>query len=321
MFFQTIWMPNVRNVRRYFRLDVLVPAVVKLADKDEVVRMVLPELAGGVWHRQELLNDRASVTLLDKLEQENNTASKVLHDLLSRLTMLAESIVFLVQGEIPQDNIKNYVSRRKMAALITHIKTKGYVVDLLHALNDKIEFYFSIVDTAANKNYPAFLDMINAVEFSFDSFRNDLMEKSSKENGVLAQSILSLHEKLERHVMFLDKFRQEAQYMVDKESWPIRKLNLSAGGVGILSSDIYPKFARLVIQFRIGVKQESFHFTGNLISSRALSNDEHYLAIEFTNATEELQNRLIILLQNEELNQVMAYLNNPDKPKKAEMDW
>lgn len=40
----------VRNVRRYFRLDVQVPAVVKLADKDEVIRMVLPELAGGAWH-------------------------------------------------------------------------------------------------------------------------------------------------------------------------------------------------------------------------------------------------------------------------------
>jgi hypothetical protein len=310
----------VRNVRRYFRLDVQVPAVVKLADKDEVIRMVLPELAGGVWHHSELVLDKKTEQLVDRVGKDNETAGKILRDLQQRSVMLAEAILWLVQGEQPQDKITNYVHRRNIAALVTHLKAGSYTVDMFRAFNEKIEFYFSVVDAAANKNYLAFLDMMKAVEFSFAVFVPDLIKKADT-NLVLAQAILSLHNKLERHVDFLNKFRQEASYMVNKDSWPIRKVNLSAGGFGFLSTHPYPKFARLVINFRIGEKQEAFHMTGNIVSSRTLSDGEHHIAIEFTNATEEIQNRLIILLQNEELNQVMEYVARSEKPKIVEEDW
>jgi len=309
----------VRNVRRYFRLDVLVPAVIKLADKDEIVRVVLPELAGGAWNESEASFDKESQRVIDKLAQENETAGKILRDLQSRLLMLSESIIWLVQGVSPQERIENYAPRRAMAALVTHLKAGSFTVDMLRALNEKIEFYFSVVDAAANKNYPAFLDMMKSVEFSFDSLLSGLTEKSST-GGVLAHAVLSLHAKLERHVDFLLKFRQEAQHMVNKDSWPIRKLNVSAGGVGFLSAHPYPKFARLVINFRLGAKLETFNMTGNIVSSRTLSENEHYIAIEFTNATENVQNRLIVLLQNEELNQVMAYLHKPVKPAVVDDD-
>lgn len=303
----------MRNVRRYFRLDVLVPAVIKLADKDEVVRMVLPELAGGAWHANEAIVDKEVQQMVVRVGQENDTAGKVLRDLVGRLGILADAILLLVQGDQPQERIENYMPRRNMAALITHLKAGNYTVDMLRALNEKIEFYFSAVDTAANKNYPAFLDMMSAVEFTFGNFVSDLKAKASK-GSVLAQAVLSLNDKLDRHIGFLMRFRQEAHYMVNKDSWPVRKLNLSAGGLGFLSTHPYPKFARLVINFRIGSKEEAFYMTGNIVSSRALSDNEHYIAIEFTNANEALQNRLIILLQNEELNQVMAYLHKPVKP-------
>jgi hypothetical protein len=302
----------VRNVRRYFRLDVLVPAVIKLADKDEVVRVVLPELAGGAWTDSEMAHDKDTHRLVERLASENETAGKVLRDLQSRLTMLSEAIIWLVQGELPQQRIENYVPRRAMAALVTHLKAGSFTVDMLRALNEKMEFYFSVVDAAANKNYPAFLDMMKSVEFTFDSLLVGLTEKSSA-GALLAQGVLSLHAKLERHVDFLHKFRQEAQYMVNKDSWPLRKLNISAGGVGFLSAHPYPKFARLVINFRLGPKQETFNMTGNIVSSRTLSDGEHYIAVEFTNAIESVQHRMIILLQNEELNQVMSYLHKPAK--------
>jgi hypothetical protein len=161
--------------------------------------------------------------------------------------------------------------------------------------------------------------MMKSVEFSFDALLVGLAQKSSA-GAVLAKAVLSLHAKLERHVDFLHKFRQEAQYMVNKDSWPIRKLNISAGGAGFLSAHPYPKFARLVIHFRLGPKQEIFNMTGNIVSSRSLSDGEHYIAVEFTNANESVQNRMIVLLQNEELNQVMAYLHKPAKPTVVDDD-
>jgi hypothetical protein len=309
----------VRNVRRYFRLDVLVPAVIKLADKDEVVRIVLPELAGGVWADRETAHDKDTHRLIEKLAQENETAGKVLRDLQSRLALLSEAIIWLVQGSLPQERIENYLPRRALAALATHLKPGSFTVDMLRGLNEKIEFYLSVVDAAANKNYPAFLDMMKSVEFSFDALLAGLAQKSSA-GAVLAQGVLALHTKLERHVDFLHKFRQEAQYMVNKDSWPIRKLNISAGGAGFLSAHPYPKFARLVIHFRLGPKQETFNMTGNIVSSRTLSDGEHYIAVEFTNANESVQNRMIVLLQNEELNQVMAYLHKPAKPAVVDDD-
>lgn len=310
----------MRNVRRHFRLDVLLPAVIKLADKDEVVSMVLPELAGGVWHEQESEFDKDALRLIERLAQENEMAGKVLYDLISRLSMLCEAILILVQGNQPQEKIENFISRRSNLALITQLKSGSHTVDMLKALNEKIEFYFSVIDAAAQKNYRSFLDMMKSVDFDFDDLLSALAERSEK-GAVLAQAVLALNAKLERHINFLLKYKQEAQYMVNKDSWPVRKLNLSAGGVGFLSTHPYPKFARLVINFRMGIKQEVFNMTGNIVSSRSLSDNEHYIAIEFTNASEAIQSRLIVLLQSEELDQVMAYLRKPAEPKAVEEVW
>jgi hypothetical protein len=38
-----------------------------------------------------------------------------------------------------------------------------------------------------------------------------------------------------------------------------------------------------------------------------VNDKEHYIAVEFTNATEAIQNQLILFIQNEELNQLIAY--------------
>jgi hypothetical protein len=310
----------VRNVRRYFRLDVLLPAVIKLAEKDEVVSMVLPELAGGGWYEQEYEFDKDALRLIERLAQENEMAGKLLYDLIGRLSMLCEAILVLVQGNQPQEKIENFISRRSNLALITQLKSGSHTVDMLKALNEKIEFYFSVIDAAAQKNYRAFLDMMKSVDFDFDDLLPVLAERSEK-GAVLAQAVLALNAKLERHVNFLHKYQQEAQYMVNKDSWPVRKLNLSAGGVGFLSTHAYPKFARLIISFRIGVKQEVFNMTGNIVSSRSLSDSEHYIAIEFTNASEVIQSRIIVLLQNEELDQVMEYLRKPAVSKPVEEVW
>ncbi len=48
----------MRNVRRHFRLDVVIPAVIKLADQNEVVRLVVPELASGQWQSSEVAYDQ-----------------------------------------------------------------------------------------------------------------------------------------------------------------------------------------------------------------------------------------------------------------------
>jgi hypothetical protein len=298
----------MRNVRRHFRLDVVVPAVIKLADKDHVVRLVLPELSGGVWERNEVAADRAQVHLNDLLLKENEAAGKVTVDLFARIQLLAESILCLVQGYNLRDKIPNYKTRRHTVALVTYLKTGSATVDMLRALNDKIEFYFSVVEMASEKKYDAFLEATKSATFAFDAYLSGLEAKSS--GSLLAQCVLALHHKLARHIVFVDKFRQEAIYLVDKTAWPLRKLNLSAGGVGFLSQDPYPKFARLSIDFRLGSGsyEKTFNMTGNIVSSRALSDNEHYIAVEFTNATEAIQQQIIMYLQNEELNQVIAML-------------
>lgn len=298
----------MRNVRRHFRLDVVVPAVIKLADKDQVVRLVLPELSGGVWEKNETASDRTQAHLNHLLLAENEVAGKVVVDLHTRIQLLAESILCLAQGFNLRESIANYKTRRHTVALVTYLKTGSATVDMLRALNEKIEFYFSVVEMAAEKNYDAFLEATKSATFLFDAHLPGLEAKASA--SLLAQSVLGLHHKLARHVTFVDKFRQEAIYLVDETAWPLRKLNLSAGGVGFLSQDPYPKFARLSIDFRLGrgAYEQTFNMAGNIVSSRSLSDNEHYIAVEFTNATEAIQQQIIMHLQNEELNQVIALL-------------
>jgi hypothetical protein len=296
----------MRNVRRYFRLDLELPAVIKLADQNQIVRIIIPELSGDHWEKEEQGYNTSIQQHLQHLIQENEVAGKVVADLFSRIKLLAEAIIWLVQGASPEEKITNYSARRRVVALATHLKSGSAIGDLLKALNDKIEFYLSAVDAAGQRNYQAFLGMMKFAEFAFDHYLEGLNKKAMGD-PILATVLLELDAKLARYLNFLRKYQQEAEYFINPDKWSLRKLNLSAGGVSFLSQDPYPKFARLIIQFRIGPQQKQFDMTGNIVSSRTVNNKERYIAVEFTNATEAIQNQLILFIQNEELNQLIAY--------------
>lgn len=300
----------MRNVRRFFRLDITVPAVIKLADKDEMVRLVLPELTGGLWQKNEDAFARSMVDCHQALSSEHDAAGRIVIDLSLRVQLLVDSILCLVQGFSAEDSIENYALNRKKVALTSHLKSgNGVAADMLRAFNEKVEFYFSLVDLAFSKRYAEFLLAIEHSRFSFDAYLDDLQLKAAG-GSVLAQCLVDMNNQLGRHVAFLVKFRQEAIYIVDQTAWPLRKLNLSAGGVGFLSQDPYPKFARLKIDFRLGhgAHEMVFNMAGNIVSSRHVSENEYYTAVEFTNASEAIQQQIIMYLQDEELNQTIAML-------------
>lgn len=296
----------MRNVRRHFRLDVVIPAVIKLADQNEVIRLVVPELANGQWQSSEAVYDQQLMQLNQALLAENELAGKVIGDLLLRVNLLCEAIMLLVQGRSVYENIEFYKTRRGKTPLAMQLKPGNATSDMLRAFNAKLDFYFDVVDKAIHKEYADYLQALTHSEFAFDEKLADLSEKAVK-GSLLAKLALQMDEKLRRHVLFLIKFRQEVSYLVDKNAWPLRQLNLSAGGVGFISHDPYPKFARLLIDFRFpGVDKEVFNMTGNIVNSRPVP-EGYYIAVEFTNASEAIQHRIILLLQNEELNQLIAW--------------
>lgn len=297
----------MRNVRRHFRLDVVIPAVIKLADQNEVVRLVVPELASGQWQSSEAAYDQQLAQFNQALLAENELAGKVIGDLVLRVNLLCEAIILLVQGHSVYEGIEFYKTRRGKTPLAMQLKPGSATADLLRAFNAKLDFYFDIVDKAIHKAYADYLQALAHSEFVFDEKLTDLTEKAVH-GSLLAKSVLAMDEKLTRHVPLLIKFRQEVSYLVDKNAWPLRQLNLSAGGVGFISRDPYPKFARLLIDFRFPTagKAEVFNMTGNIVNSRPVP-EGYYIAVEFTNASEAIQHRIILLLQNEELNQLIAW--------------
>lgn len=297
----------MRNVRRHFRLDVVIPAVIKLADQNEVVRLVVPELANGQWQQTEMTSDQLVMQFNQALLAENELAGKVIGDLVLRVNLLCEAIVHLVQGNAIYEQIEFYKTRRGKTPLAMQLKPGSATADLLRSFNTKLDFYFDLIDKAINKCYADYLQALAHSEFVFDEKLQDLNVKS-QQGSLLAKTLLSMHDKLMRHLPFLIKFRQEVSYLVDKNAWPLRQLNLSAGGVGFISHDPYPKFARLHIDFRFPTagKAEVFNMTGNIVNSRPIA-EGHYIAVEFTNGTEPIQYKLILFLQNEELNQLLDW--------------
>ena len=298
----------MRNVRRHFRLDVVIPAVIKLADQNEVVRLVVPELASGQWQSSESRYEEQLTKLSQALLAENELAGKVIGDLVLRVNLLCDAIILLVRGHSVYEGIELYKTRRGKIPLAMQLKPGSATADLLRAFNAKLDFYFDLCDKAINKCYADYLQAIAHSEFAYDEKITDLTSKAVG-GSLLAKCVLQMDEKLTRHVNFLVRFRQEVSYLVDKNAWPLRQLNLSAGGVGFVSHDPYPKFARLNIDFRFPTplgKAEVFNMTGNIVNSRPIP-EGYYIAVEFTNATEALQHKIILLLQNEELNQLIAW--------------
>lgn len=297
----------MRNVRRHFRLDVVIPAVIKLADQNEVVKLVVPELASGEWQKSETGYDQQLSRANQLLLAENELAAKVIGDLTLRVNLVCEAIIELVQGHNLHDRIEFYNTRRGKTPLAMQLKPGSVTADLLRSFNVKLDFYFELIDKALNKAYADYLQALSHSDFVFDEKLTDLVEKATN-GSLLAQSVLQMHEKLLRHLTFLHRFREEVSYLVDKNAWPLQQLNLSAGGVGFVSREAYPKFARLTIDFRFpsaGLGQV-FNMTGNIVNSRPIP-EGFYIAVEFTNATEAIQHKIILLLQNEELNQLIAW--------------
>jgi len=297
----------MRNVRRHFRLDVVLPAVIKLADQNEMIRLVVPELANGQWKQSESVHDQHFRELNSALLAESELAGKVIGDLVLRVDLLCEAITHLVQGHSVYESIELYKTRRSKKTLAMQLKPGSATADLLRSFNEKLDFYFDVVDKAIHKTYADYLQALLHQDFMFDEKLLDLTEKAFN-GSLLAKSVLEMHDKLARHMSFLLKFRQEVSYLVDKNAWPLRSLNLSAGGVGFVSHEPYPKFARLTMDFRFQVDNFAnvFNMQGNIVSSRAVP-EGHYIAVEFTNATEAVQHKLILLLQNEELNQLLLW--------------
>lgn len=295
----------MRNVRRHFRLDVVIPAVIKLADQNEVVRLVVPELANGQWQSTEASYDQQQTQLNQALSAENELAAKVIGDLVSRVNLLCEAIILLVQGHSVYEGIELYKTRRGKIPLAMQLKPGSATADLLRSFNAKLDFFFEVIDKAVHKSYADYLQSLAHYEFAFDVA--ELAEKAVH-GSLLAKSVLHMNEKLARHVSFLAKFRQEVSYLVDQNAWPSRQLNLSAGGIGFVSQVAYPKFARLHIDFCFPTagKAEVFNMTGNIVNSRSVP-EGYYVAVEFTNASEATQHKIILLLQNEELNQLIAW--------------
>lgn len=306
----------MKNVRRHFRLDVDMPVVIRLADQqDEVVRIVIPELSGGQWQRSEKELDQQMSATIQRLAMDNATAEKVLVDMVARLQLLCEGILVMVQGGSPEREVPHYLTRRRVPALVTQLKGQGSTVVMLQALNEKFEFHLAAIDAAAKGKYEAFLDMMKSVKFRFDALIAGLQAKAS-EGAVLARAVLALHEKLLRHLPFLEQYRQQVRFVVDENSWPKRQINISAGGYGFVAKQSYPKFARLLILFQLGPAQEEFRLTGRIVNTRPLNSGDNFIAVEFDAITPAQQERLIQLVQNEELVQAIAYLQS----QKAQAD-
>jgi hypothetical protein len=297
----------MRNVRRHFRLDVIIPAVIKLADQNEMVRLVVPELASGQWHVDELKHDQQFNEYSQALMLENELAGKIICDLETRCKLLCDAITMLVQGECVYKGIKLYKTRRGKKSLAMQLKIGSKTVDILRAFSSKLDTYFGMIDMVIGKSYIEFTQSLMRSEFVFDEMLLELANKGNH-GSLFSKLMIHMNDKLARHVTLLMKLRQEISYIVDEDSWPTRQLNLSASGVGFFSRDPYPKFARLLINFRFQTLEEVevFYMTGNIVSSRLMSGG-YYIAVEFTNATEAVQNKMILLLQNEELNQLIAW--------------
>lgn len=298
----------MRNMRRYFRLNVSVPAVIKFADENEVIRLLVPEVDSGHWDEKESSYDRELDILLSSLIEKNKLIGQVVSELLNRTNLICHAILLLAQGKSVYDEIERYKTYRGKTTLTDKLEKTTTLMRILDGFNRKLSFYFSLLDLALDKQHSEYISNLEDNDILFDREHLSWLEQKAAEGNLFARFLVSLNDKLTRHLFFLEQYRQEISCLLDKNSWPEVQLNLSAGGVGFVSLGPYPKFARLIVEFKtvINEQEKFFHMHGNIVSI-AEQSEGYYVSVEFTDALEPVQLAIIEFLQYEETNQLIAW--------------
>lgn len=238
--------------------------------------------------QQMIAKARAEVDkILAKLPGEKREdVKKVFHSIMQHLELFLEAIQQASQGKDPrQHSIHWHTLMEDLHGIHSLIPLKEHApktYQYLKQIEEKYTAFLGIFIRSINLSTlhyfstPAPLPESN---FKLDKIAETFSEKKYQVIP-LAQAILKLQQLLELYLQVFRNFYND-HYLKDyPKLWPVRKANVSIGGVALNIPQTYPKFSRVNVRLYFEKGDTLLEFEGSIVKSEK-QEEGVYTAINF----------------------------------------
>lgn len=300
------------NVRRFFRYDVEIPIYFEKVEELDVLNPI---------SRTQLMSQREEVHLADVNDQINGYLEKVFtvdsnmmhifHVLNHRIDFMAWLLDCLISYQDPsakhdykfriRENKRIHFplikDNSKVKALIEGLDAciSGHLAELIESVQNNIEGKIFLFPRQKQPLFDPMLFVTN-------------LESLSSQGVTAAKVFVLVIEKLNIWESVFLRLKESRELISDPDNWPLRQVNLSAGGFRVKTDDLFPKFTMLNVFMKL--EDDILICRGKLVTSKPAKNvaegePQNDLLVEFDFLSLENGRKITYFIQHTELKHAM----------------
>jgi hypothetical protein len=298
----------VANVRRFFRYDVEIPIYIETVN---AFHNELAQLRESVFPQSEVARleaiDEELNQKLDAVFQRKPEAIHVFLSLNKRLDFIHWLLDHLVELQDPRKE-SDYKYRLKMdqrhqpPTSKKETKLLPLMQNFYYQIDEIVHELLSVVEKSYEGKIFTYIPTPRPT-FEHTKYVHNLEELA--DNGTLpAQILVLLIEKYNLLVGVLNRLKERYRKISDSQLWPVRKVNLSAGGVSFISETPYERFARFHVFMQLD--ETLLICEGRMVVMRPAEEGRYLVGLEFEFLPFEKQQAITRFIQYHELKEAQA---------------
>lgn len=296
----------LKNVRRYFRYDVnmrfklLAPEEVSTAD--ERLNSIIEPQTDAVHTKRNL------DAFLQKMENSGSKSVSMFKTLETRISFLHWLMVEFAKGANPRKN-PSFAQRYKQDKGFSrpNLPSSSHIAPLITGLYDQIDRMIKVLLRVIQKalEHRIFLFPTETFDLFYSKkFISNLSQLAQKEI-LPAQVLESLIAYFNHQIDAMNLLIEVNRPVSDKDLWPNKEVNLSAGGMAFFTEQQYEQFQ--LLDCLLDLDGEVLLLRGKLLSQTEVKMGNLKTVIDFQLPTEVEQSRIQLFIQKAELNEAIAW--------------
>lgn len=297
------------NQRRHFRYDVLVPVFFEKVDS-QGVSLSAPRRE-MFKHQEEarlvFLNEQIN-HVFERVFSQSSEAAMIFHRLNHRMDLIFWMLNHLMDAEDPrQEHDYKFRLREDAKHLPPDVKEGSTIGVLIRSFYNRVDGYLKELNETVNESVDGKIFLFKQdlpLLFNDQDYVKNLKELAAQ--GVVQAKVLqSLIEKLNLLETIYTRLKLANKGISDPTTWPVEKINLSAGGFSVLTNQVYPGFSHLNVF--LGLNEEIIVCRGKIVMNKPTSTTgfEFRVAVEFDFLKSEYEVFITRFVQDRELDEAM----------------
>lgn len=300
------------NSRRFFRYDVEIPIYFEKVEELDILNPITRTQLMSEKEEAHLGDLNAQIkTYLEKIFGVESNVLQIFHVLNHRIDFMAWLLDKLISNKDPslQSEYKFRIRENKKLHFPV-VKETSKVKTLIEGMNECIVGHIAeLLESVQNNIEGKIFIFPRKVQPLFDPklFVTNLDTLSGQ--GVAAAKVfLLIIEKLHLLETVFTRLKESREMISDPDNWPVRHVNLSAGGFRAKTDDEFPKFS--VLNVFMHLKYDILICRGKLVACRperhaAEGEPKNVLLVEFDFLSLENAQKITYFIQHTELQHAM----------------